>query len=182
MVTRAQRGFTLPELLVVITVLAILMAAGLLAVLAPLQVLLGDLHGLNTLKHQPIKIAAMEAHWDTFGPGNFHVFAWPDEEAEENRFAISIPQGASLILTHRLNGQFLGLKEVPPQERPPVNTTFFAFRIMLAAGFFGVLPLCPLGDIFRRCPVVGAVILMSLMIVVVMPVVTLVMVLSLPIR
>src|SRR6185436_510698 len=67
-------------------------AIWLLAVLAPLQVLLGDLHGLNTLKHQPIKIAAIEAHWDTFGCGDFHVFAWPDENAEENRFAISIPQ------------------------------------------------------------------------------------------
>jgi len=114
------------------------MAIWLLAILAPLQVLLGDLHGLNTLKHQPIKIAAMEAHWDTFGRGDFHVFAWPDEEAEANRFAISIPQGSALILTHRLNGQFLGLKEVPRQERPPVKPIFFAFRIMLAAGFFMV--------------------------------------------
>jgi cytochrome d ubiquinol oxidase subunit I len=114
------------------------MAIGLLAILAPLQVLLGDLHGLNTLKHQPIKIAAIEAHWDTSGAGDFHVFAWPDEQDEMNRFTISIPQGASLILTHRLNGQFLGLKEVPPQERPPVKTVFFAFRIMLAAGFFMV--------------------------------------------
>src|SRR5215468_4535077 len=107
------------------------MALGLLAVLAPLQVLIGDQHGLNTLKHQPTKVAAMEAHWDT-GPGDFHVFAWPDEEAEVNRFAVSIPQGASLILTHRLNGQFAGLKEVAPQERPPVKTAFFAFRVMLA--------------------------------------------------
>jgi len=114
------------------------MAIWLLAILAPLQILLGDLHGLNTLKHQPIKIAAIEAHWDTSGPGNFHVFAWPDEEAELNRFAISIPQGASLILTHRLNGQFLGLKEVPPQDRPSVKTAFFAFRIMLAIGLFMV--------------------------------------------
>jgi cytochrome bd ubiquinol oxidase subunit I len=114
------------------------MAIGLLAILAPLQVLLGDMHGLNTLKHQPIKVAAIEAHWDTSGPGDFHVFAWPDEQNEDNRFAISIPQGASLILTHRLNGQFLGLKEVPPQERPPVKTVFFAFRIMLAAGLFMV--------------------------------------------
>src|SRR5262245_43377645 len=68
------------------------MALGLLAVLAPLQLFIGDQHGLNTLKHQPMKIAAMEAHWDTAGPGDFHVFAWPDEEAETNRFAISIPQ------------------------------------------------------------------------------------------
>src|SRR5215813_712417 len=111
------------------------MSLCLLAVLAPLQLLLGDQHGLNTLKHQPIKVAAMEAHWDT-GPGDFHVFAWPDETAEMNRFAISIPQGSSLILTHRLNGSFPGLKEVAPQDRPPVKTVFFAFRIMLAVGFF----------------------------------------------
>ena len=112
------------------------MALGLLALLAPLQLLLGDLHGLNTLQHQPMKVAAMEAHWDSEKPGDFHVFAWPDEEAEANRFAISIPNGASLILTHRLNGHFPGLKNVPPQDRPPVKNVFFAFRIMLAIGFF----------------------------------------------
>jgi len=111
------------------------MALALVAVLAPLQLLIGDQHGLNTLKHQPMKIAAMEAHWDSAAPGDFHVFAWPDEQAETNRFAISIPQGASLILTHRLNGQFPGLKEVAPQDRPPVKTVFFAFRIMLGIGF-----------------------------------------------
>src|ERR1043166_7919343 len=112
------------------------MARGLLAVLAPLQLWLGDQHGLDTLKNQPMKIAAMEAHWHTDGTGDFHVFAWPDEEAEVNRFAISIPQGASLILTHRLNGQFPGLTEVKKEDRPPVKIVFFAFRIMLAVGFF----------------------------------------------
>jgi cytochrome d ubiquinol oxidase subunit I len=112
------------------------MAIGLLAVLAPLQLFIGDQHGLNTLKYQPIKVAAMEAHWDSSGPGNFHIFAWPDEQAETNHYAISIPQGSSLILTHKLNGHFAGLKDVPPQDRPPVKTVFFAFRIMLAVGFF----------------------------------------------
>jgi cytochrome d ubiquinol oxidase subunit I len=108
----------------------------LLVVLAPLQLLIGDLHGLNTLAHQPIKIAAMEAHWESDKPADFHIFAWPDEEAETNRFAISIPNAASLILTHRLNGTIIGLKDVAPQNRPPVKTVFFAFRIMLAIGFF----------------------------------------------
>ena len=112
------------------------MALCLLAVLAPLQLLIGDQHGLNTLQHQPMKIAAMEAHWDTTGPGDFHIFAWPDERAETNRYSISIPQGASLILTHKINGHFPGLKDVPAQDRPPVKTVFFAFRIMLAIGFF----------------------------------------------
>jgi cytochrome bd ubiquinol oxidase subunit I len=112
------------------------MAIGLLAILAPLQLLIGDLHGLNTLKHQPIKIAAMEAHWDGSKPGDFHLFAWPDEKGESNRFAISIPRGASLILTHDPNGLFPGLKSVPPDQRPPVPSVFFSFRIMLYIGAF----------------------------------------------
>ncbi len=112
------------------------MGIGLAAVLAPLQLLLGDQHGLNTLEHQPIKVAAMEAHWDGTKPGDFHIFAWPDEKAERNYFAISIPRGSSLILTHDPNGLFPGLKSVPPQDRPPVLPVFFAFRIMLAVGFF----------------------------------------------
>jgi cytochrome d ubiquinol oxidase subunit I len=112
------------------------MSVLLLVVLAPLQLLIGDLHGLNTLQHQPIKIAAMEAHWDSDKPADFHIFAWPDEEAATNRFAISIPNAASLILTHKLNGLIIGLKDVAPKNRPPVKTVFFAFRIMLVIGFF----------------------------------------------
>jgi cytochrome d ubiquinol oxidase subunit I len=110
------------------------MAVGLLAIFAPAQLVIGDLHGLNTLKHQPIKIAAMEAHWDGSKPGDFHIIAWPDEKGERNRFAISIPRGASLVLTHDPNGLFPGLKSVPPQDRPPVWSVFYAFRIMLAIG------------------------------------------------
>src|SRR6476619_8055730 len=72
------------------------MAIGLAAILAPLQLFLGDQHGLNPLRHQPIKIAAMEAHWDGSKPGDFHIFAWPDEKNGVNRFALSIPRGASL--------------------------------------------------------------------------------------
>src|SRR5665811_1162279 len=97
------------------------MAIGLTAILAPLQLLLGDQHGLNTLAHQPIKIAAIEAHWDGSKPDGFHLFAWPDEQAGVNRFEISIPNGASLILTHRMNGLFPGLNSVPASDRPPVK-------------------------------------------------------------
>jgi len=111
------------------------MALGMIAVLAPLQLFFGDQHGLNTLKHQPIKVAAMEAHWDGSHPGDFHIFAWPDEKNETNRFAISIPRGASLILTHDPNGLFPGLKSVPPDQRPPVIPVFFAFRVMIGIGF-----------------------------------------------
>jgi cytochrome bd ubiquinol oxidase subunit I len=112
------------------------MALGLAAILAPLQLFIGDQHGLNTLKHQPIKVAAMEGHWDGSKPGDFHIFAWPDEKAERNWFEISIPRGSSLILTHSLDGLFPGLTSVPPNERPPVLPVFFSFRIMLAIGFY----------------------------------------------
>jgi len=112
------------------------MAIGLTAILAPLQLLIGDQHGLNTLEHQPIKVAAMEAHWDGSKPGDFHIFAWPDEKAGKNSFEISIPRGASLILTHSPNGLFPGLSSVPASDRPPVKVVFFAFRIMLGLGLF----------------------------------------------
>jgi cytochrome d ubiquinol oxidase subunit I len=122
------------------------MAVGFIAIVAPLQLIIGDQHGLNTLEHQPIKIAAMEAHWDSKEPGALVLFAWPDEKAETNRFEISIPRGASLVLKHDPNALFAGLKDVPPAERPPVAPPFFAFRIMvgiglvmIAAGLIGVL-------------------------------------------
>src|SRR6476661_8569150 len=112
------------------------MAIGMIAVLAPLQLFFGDQHGLNTLKYQPIKVAAMEAHWDGSKPGDFHIFAWPDEKAETNRFAIAVPYGSSLVLTHKWDGLFPGLKDVPPADRPPLVSVFFAFRIMIGIGFF----------------------------------------------
>ncbi len=112
------------------------MGIGLTVILAPLQLFIGDQHGLNTLEYQPIKIAAMEAHWDGSKPGDFHIFAWPDEKAGVNRFELSIPKGASLILTHRMNGLFPGLLSVPEADRPPVKIVFFAFRIMLGLGMF----------------------------------------------
>jgi cytochrome d ubiquinol oxidase subunit I len=112
------------------------MAVGLAAILAPLQLFLGDQHGLNTLEHQPTKIAAMEAHWDGTKPGDFEIFAWPDAKTESNLFSISIPHGSSLILTHQWNGLFPGLKDVPPADRPPLPSVFFGFRIMLAVGFY----------------------------------------------
>jgi cytochrome d ubiquinol oxidase subunit I len=112
------------------------MAIGLTAILAPLQLLLGDQHGLNTLQYQSIKVAAMEAHWDSGKPGDFHIFAWPDEKVGVNRLELSIPRGASLILTHHMNGLFPGLNSVPASQRPPVAIVFFSFRIMLAIGLF----------------------------------------------
>jgi cytochrome d ubiquinol oxidase subunit I len=112
------------------------MGIGLAAILAPLQLLIGDQHGLNTLQYQPTKIAAMELHWDGSKPEDFHIFAWPDAKAETNHYAISIPHGASLIITHRWDGLFPGLKDVKPEDRPPLLNVFFGFRIMLGIGFF----------------------------------------------
>jgi cytochrome d ubiquinol oxidase subunit I len=111
----------------------IMIAMGVLlaSVLVPGQIVLGDLHGLNTLHHQPTKLAAMEAIWES-GPGQPAVlFAIPDPAAETNRFEISIPKLASFYLTHDWNGYVEGLKAVPEPERPPVTPVFFAFRTMV---------------------------------------------------
>jgi cytochrome bd ubiquinol oxidase subunit I len=110
------------------------MGVGMLAVLAPLQLVIGDFHGLNTAKHQPAKVAAMEAHWDGSRPADLVLFAWPDAKAERNRFEVSIPRGASLIITHDPDGLFPGLKDFAPQDRPPVWPVFVSFRIMVGIG------------------------------------------------
>jgi cytochrome d ubiquinol oxidase subunit I len=110
------------------------MAVGMLAALGPLQLLIGDQHGLNTLEHQPIKIAAIEAHWDGSKPGELVLFGWPDERTESNLFEIAIPYAGSLILTHSVDGLYPGLKSVPATDRPPLVPVFFAFRIMVGVG------------------------------------------------
>lgn len=103
------------------------------AVVAPLQVFIGDLHGLNTLEHQPAKIAAMEAIWETEQGAAFTLFGFPDEEQGLTRAAIEIPKAASLILTHHLDGEVQGLNEFAGQH-PPVAPVFWSFRVMLAMG------------------------------------------------
>ena len=106
----------------------------LLTLLVPLQIALGDMHGLNTLHHQPTKLAAIEAHWTSESRAPLTLFAIPDQQAETNRHAIEVPLLGSLILTHNVNGTVPGLKDVPRQDRPPVAIPFFAFRIMVGAG------------------------------------------------
>ena len=109
------------------------------AALIPLQILAGDLHGLNTLEHQPQKVAAMEANWETQGNVPLVLFALPDEAARENRFEIAIPNGASLILTHSFDGVVPGLNDFIAEDgtalHPPVAPVFFSFRVMVATGF-----------------------------------------------
>jgi cytochrome d ubiquinol oxidase subunit I len=106
----------------------------LLTLMVPLQILLGDMQGLNTLHHQPAKLAAIEAHWNREARAPLALFAIPDQAAETNRYAIEIPLLGSLILTHDVNGVVPGLKDYPREDRAPVIIPFFAFRIMVGIG------------------------------------------------
>ncbi|GHG60380.1 cytochrome ubiquinol oxidase subunit I [Alishewanella longhuensis] len=103
------------------------------AILAPTQAFVGDLHGLNTLEHQPQKIAAMEGIWHTEQGAPLVLFAIPDAQTQTNRFAIEIPKLASLILTHDLNGELQGISDFP-DAHPPVAPIFYSFRVMVGIG------------------------------------------------
>lgn len=112
------------------------MAMGMLVLVAPLQAVVGDMHGLNTLKHQPAKIAAMEGHWEN-EPGAgvpLTLFGIPDMESETTRYAVQVPRLGSLILTHSWDGQFAGLKSFPKEDRPNATIVFWTFRVMVALG------------------------------------------------
>jgi cytochrome d ubiquinol oxidase subunit I len=109
----------------------IAMGLGLASILVPLQAMLGDLHGLNTLHYQPQKLAAMEGLWTTGARQPAVLFAIPDEAAEANRMEVAIPGLASIYLTHDLDGVVTGLKDFPRSDRPPVAPVFFGFRTMV---------------------------------------------------
>jgi cytochrome d ubiquinol oxidase subunit I len=113
--------------------ISVLMAA----LFAPLQVYLGDVSGRQVFRDQPIKLAAMESHWETNAAGGapFAVIAFPDMEKEKNLFAIDIPDGLSLLVTHTFQGKVLGLKEFPRKDRPDVFVLFWSFRLMVVIGF-----------------------------------------------
>src|SRR5215510_9312239 len=138
-----QRGRFADEGRVMVTT-----ALSLLTVLVPLQLIVGDQHGLNTLQYQPAKIAAIEARWETAGPFPLTLFALPDQAGERNHYALDIPYLGSLILTHSLDGSIKGLKEFAPEERAPVAVVFFAFRIMVGAGVL-MLALVVVGCVLR---------------------------------
>ena len=105
------------------------------AIAVPAQVVVGDLHGLNVGKHQPVKLAAIEAHWRSEGDSvPLVVFAVPNEAAERNDYELAIPNLGSLVLTHSLHGQIQPLTAVPRSERPPVKPVFYAFRVMVGLG------------------------------------------------
>ncbi|QFT94696.1 Cytochrome bd-II ubiquinol oxidase subunit 1 [Roseovarius sp. THAF9] len=111
---------------------------GLGALLIPMQILVGDMHGLNTLEHQPAKVAAMEGNWETQGNAPLLLFAIPDEAARENHAEIGIPNLASIILTHHADGEIPGLNDFVAEDgtilHPPVAPVFYAFRVMVGTG------------------------------------------------
>jgi cytochrome d ubiquinol oxidase subunit I len=109
------------------------------AIAVPTQIFVGDIHGLKVHEHQPMKLAAMEGIWETERGAPLLLFAWPDKEKEENRYAVGIPKLGSIIITHDPDGEIKGLKEVPPEDRPPVAPVFFAFRVMVGVGVLMLL-------------------------------------------
>jgi cytochrome d ubiquinol oxidase subunit I len=117
------------------------MGLWMLFLVAPLQAVIGDFHGLNTLKHQPAKIAAMEGHWEN-KPGEgvpLIIFGWPDMEREETRFAVEVPRLGSLILTHSWDGEVPALKDFPREDRPNSTVVFWSFRIMVGLGLLMII-------------------------------------------
>ncbi|GAA3921262.1 cytochrome ubiquinol oxidase subunit I [Litoribacillus peritrichatus] len=117
-------------------------------ILAPIQIIVGDFHGLNVAEHQPVKLAAMEGIWKTEKGADLRLFAIPDQENETNHYEITIPKAASLIITHDLNGEIAGLDQVSAKDRPPVSVVFFSFRIMLGLG--GLMLLLGIAGLIAR--------------------------------
>ena len=117
------------------------MAMWMALIVAPIQAIVGDAHGLNTLEHQPAKIAAIEGHWENVGDGAtpLVLFGIPDMQAEKTRFAIEVPYLGSLILTHSLDKQIPALKSFPKEDRPNSTIIFFSFRIMAGLGMLMIL-------------------------------------------
>ncbi|HCR3455957.1 cytochrome ubiquinol oxidase subunit I [Proteus mirabilis] len=117
------------------------MSIWIILILAPIQAVIGDMHGLNTLKHQPAKIAAIEGHWQN-NPGEatpLILFGIPDMDEEKTKYALQIPYLGSLILTHSLDKQVPALKEFPKDDRPNSLIVFWSFRIMVGLGMLMIL-------------------------------------------
>jgi cytochrome bd ubiquinol oxidase subunit I len=115
------------------------MTLWLLTALVPLQIVLGDMHGLNTVQHQPAKIAAIEGHFETRAGAPLILLGWPDQQAAMTRWAVEIPKLGSLVLTHELNGTVRGLKEWPREDWPPSPILFWSFRTMVGIGLMMLL-------------------------------------------
>jgi cytochrome d ubiquinol oxidase subunit I len=126
------------------------MALWMLLLVVPIQVAVGDAHGLNTRKYQPAKIAAIEGLWETEKGGtSLNLVGWPDMEAETTRYALKVPHLGSVILTHSWDGEIRGLKSFAPEDRPNSTIVFWSFRIMVGMGLLMLL-LALLGLALRR--------------------------------
>jgi cytochrome d ubiquinol oxidase subunit I len=115
------------------------MAMWMAALVAPVQLVVGDMHGLNTLAHQPAKIAAMEGHWETRRGAPLILFGWPDMTAEKTLYEVAVPKLGSLVLTHQWDGEVQGLKAWPPDDRPNATIVFWTFRVMVGLGLLMAL-------------------------------------------
>ncbi|MGO4572170.1 cytochrome ubiquinol oxidase subunit I [Microvirga sp. 2TAF3] len=124
-----------PEARLVGARLSMSMALWFAAIFVPIQIFIGDLHGIVVLERQPTKLAAIEGNWQRQSGMPLRLFAIPDDEAETNHYEVNVPKVGSLILTHSFDGVVPGLKDVPPADRPPVLPVFFSFRIMVGIGF-----------------------------------------------
>lgn len=118
---------------------ALSMCLWLLLFIAPAQLVIGDFHGLNTMEHQPAKVAAMEGNWETSSNVPLLLFAIPDQENQTNHWELGIPSMASMILTHEWDGVVPGLNEVAVEDQPPVGIVFWSFRIMVGMGILMIL-------------------------------------------
>lgn len=119
--------------------IALRMAIGMFALVAPLQLLVGDISGRIVAEVQPAKLAAMEGFWDTRARQPFHIVAWPDRAIEDNRWAVSMPAAGSWITHGSADATVQGLKAFPPEDRPPAAIVFWAFRIMAGLGMLMIL-------------------------------------------
>jgi len=124
------------------------MAMWMAAIVAPIQIVAGDMHGLNTLEHQPAKVAAMEGHFETQNGAPLILFGWPDMAAEETKYAVEIPKLGSMILTHDWDGRITGLKDFAPEDRPNATIVFWTFRVMVGLGL--LMALLGIASLFAR--------------------------------
>ena len=125
------------------------MALWMACIVAPIQIVAGDQHGVNTLKHQPAKIAALEGDWESKPGQPLILFGMPNMKTETTDYAVEIPHLGALILTHTWNGSIKGLKEFPPQDRPCSPIVFWTFRIMAGLGMLMLLT-AVLGLLLRK--------------------------------
>ncbi len=124
------------------------MSLNLLIILVPIQMIVGDLHGLNTRTYQPAKLAAIEGRYDTAAPAPLTLFGIPDDAAGKMKYAVEIPALGSLLLTHTVDGEIKGINSFPVDERPPVAIPFFSFRLMVAIALL-MLFIAAAGQILR---------------------------------